>query len=74
MYDWSTFTYGQKPPAILVPMTGSKSGETYGVNYIKLLTGMSYADPVWLNIPGFPLGDAQVNAMSRYYLFFKALS
>lgn len=62
IYIPSTFTYGKKPPVTLVPGTSSKGGETYGANYIKLLTGTSYADPVWLNIPGFLLGDAQVNA------------
>ncbi|KAL9090889.1 MAG: hypothetical protein Q9165_005097 [Trypethelium subeluteriae] len=56
------FTYGQKPPAILVPGTGNTGYETFSENYIPLLTGVSYADPVWLNIPGQLLGDAQVNA------------
>ncbi|OCL01318.1 alpha/beta-hydrolase [Glonium stellatum] len=65
IYIPSTFTYGKKPPVTLVPGTSSKGGETYGANYIKLLTGTSYADPVWLNIPGFLLGDAQVNAVLR---------
>ncbi|KAF2238209.1 alpha/beta-hydrolase [Viridothelium virens] len=56
------FTYGQKPPAILVPGTGNTGYETFSENYIPLLTGVSYADPVWLNIPGQLLGDVQVNA------------
>ncbi|KAJ9668559.1 hypothetical protein H2201_001201 [Coniosporium apollinis] len=62
IYIPSTFTYGKKPPVILVPGTGSKGGITFGGNYIQLLTGVDYADPVWLNIPGFLLDDAQINA------------
>lgn len=31
-------------------------------NYIPLLQGSSIADPVWLNIPGFLLADAQLHA------------
>ncbi|EKG19465.1 hypothetical protein MPH_03329 [Macrophomina phaseolina MS6] len=54
-----------KPPAVLVPGTGAKGGETFGSNFIPLLTGVDYADPVWLNIPGFMLDDAQVNSTSR---------
>ena len=58
----STFTYGSKPPVILVPGTGAPGGVTYASNFIKLLTGTSYADPVWLNIPSFTLQDIQVSA------------
>ncbi|KAI0123977.1 hypothetical protein BJ170DRAFT_598304 [Xylariales sp. AK1849] len=62
IYIPSTFTYGQKPPTIFVPGTGSYGGITFVSNLRKLLTGVSYADPVWLNIPGAMLGDAQVNS------------
>ncbi|KAI1274861.1 hypothetical protein F5Y07DRAFT_400932 [Xylaria sp. FL0933] len=62
IYIPSSFTYGKKPPTILVPGTGVYGGETYASNLAKLLAGKSYADPVWLNIPGALLGDAQVNA------------
>lgn len=62
IYIPSTFTYGKKPPVILVPGTGSKGGLTFGSNFIKLFQGVNYADPVWLNIPDFLLDDAQVNA------------
>jgi hypothetical protein len=65
IYIPSTFTYGQKPPVILVPGTGSKGCLTFGANFIKKLTGVSYADPVWLNIPKFLLADAQVNAVRK---------
>ncbi|KAF4777894.1 hypothetical protein HER10_EVM0009439 [Colletotrichum scovillei] len=35
---------------------------TFSPNLLKLLTNVPYADPVWLNIPGALLGDAQVNS------------
>ncbi|KAF2083529.1 alpha/beta-hydrolase [Saccharata proteae CBS 121410] len=62
IYIPSTFTYGQKPPLLMVPGTGSFGGVNFASNLRKLLTGTSYADPVWLNIPGAMLGDAQVNS------------
>ncbi|KAF2087370.1 alpha/beta-hydrolase [Saccharata proteae CBS 121410] len=57
----TTFTYGQKEPVILVPGTGNFGAETFAGNFIKLLTGVDYADPVWLNIPGGQLADLQTN-------------
>jgi len=62
IYIPSTFTYGQIPPLVMVPGTGSTGCLTFGANFIPQFTGSSFADPVWLNIPGFLLGDAQVNA------------
>lgn len=62
IYIPPAFTYGQKPPTIFVPGTASYGGSTFGSNLIKLLTGQSYADPVWLNLPGASLGDIQVNS------------
>ncbi|KAK6219280.1 hypothetical protein LQW54_002268 [Pestalotiopsis sp. IQ-011] len=62
IYIPDDFTYGDKPPTIFVPGTGSYGGNTFGSNLRKLLTGADYADPVWLNIPGAMLMDAQVNA------------
>ncbi|KAG9193015.1 hypothetical protein G6011_03050 [Alternaria panax] len=56
------FTYGQKRPVIFVPGTGAYGGTNFANNLRKLLTGKSYADPVWLNIPGAMLDDAQTNA------------
>lgn len=46
----------------LAPGTGDSGFETYSGNFIQLLTNQPYADPVWLNIPGNLLGDAQVNS------------
>ncbi|KAJ1336183.1 hypothetical protein MN608_02931 [Microdochium nivale] len=57
-----TFTYGKKPPVILVPATGTKGGFTYQPNLAKLLPKEDFADPVWLNIPGWLLEDVPSNA------------
>lgn len=35
---------------------------TFIGNFIPLLQASTWADPVWVNVPGFLLGDAQVNA------------
>ncbi|KAJ1322930.1 triacylglycerol lipase [Microdochium nivale] len=58
----STFTFGRKRPVILVPGTGNTGYITFSGNFIPLLTGVGWADPVWLNVPGLLLDDAQVNA------------
>ncbi|GJC99105.1 Lipase b [Colletotrichum higginsianum IMI 349063] len=57
-----TFTYGTKPPVIFIPGTGVYGGETFSPNLLKLLSNVPYADPVWLNIPGALLNDAQINS------------
>jgi hypothetical protein len=62
IYIPSGFTYGTKRPVIMVPGTGAYGGSNFANNLRKLLTGQSWADPVWLNIPGAMLGDAQVNS------------
>jgi len=56
------FTYGRKPPVILVPGTGSTGYLTFAGNFLETLSNVNYADPVWLQIPHFMLDDAQVNA------------
>jgi hypothetical protein len=61
----STFQYGKAgapQPIILVPGTGNTGYITFSGNLIPLLQGSAIADPVWLNIPGYLLNDAQVNA------------
>jgi hypothetical protein len=58
----SSFTYGAKRPVIMLPGTGSYGGSTYANNLRKLLTGKSFADPVWLNVPNALLNDAQLSA------------
>ncbi|KAK8119773.1 uncharacterized protein PG998_004399 [Apiospora kogelbergensis] len=58
----AAFTFGAKPPVLLVPGTWSYGGSVYGPNLRKLLTDSPHADPVWLNVPGAMAGDAQVNS------------
>lgn len=60
----SSFTYGKKPPLVMVPGTGSKGCLTYGSNFYKQFQNVNFADPVLLNIPDFLLDDAQSNAVS----------
>ncbi|EMD00999.1 hypothetical protein BAUCODRAFT_191248 [Baudoinia panamericana UAMH 10762] len=65
IYIPSTFQYGKKgapQPVILVPGTGDTGYTTFIGNYIPLLQGSTVGDPVWLNIPGYLLNDAQTNA------------
>ncbi|KAK8193841.1 uncharacterized protein BKA78DRAFT_281835 [Phyllosticta capitalensis] len=56
------FTYGQKQPVIFVSGTGVYGYEAFQNNLIKLLTGVDYADPVWINIPKASIPDAQINS------------
>ncbi|KAK7957790.1 hypothetical protein PG988_012638 [Apiospora saccharicola] len=56
------FTFGAKPPVLFVPGTWSYGGSVFGTNLRKLLTGSPHADPVWLNVPGGMMRDAQVNS------------
>jgi hypothetical protein len=58
----SNFKYGAKRPVIMLPGTASYGGSTYANNLRKLLTGKSFADPVWLNVPNALLNDAQLSA------------
>ncbi|KAK6007932.1 hypothetical protein QM012_004746 [Aureobasidium pullulans] len=67
IYIPPSFTNGKVQPVILMPGTGATGYFTYIGNYISLLTGSSYADPVWLNIPGYLLNDAQTNAEYAAY-------
>jgi hypothetical protein len=60
-----SFTFGDKPPVIFVPGTGSTGFLTFRGNYLKQFADVSFADPVWLDIPHFLLDDAQVNAVSE---------
>jgi len=47
---------------ILVPGTASTGCFSFTGYYIPLLTGVSYADIVWLNVPEYLLDDVQINA------------
>jgi hypothetical protein len=61
------FTYGKKPPVILFPGTGSTGYIAFKGNFIPLLTDVDWADPVWVNVPGFLNEDAQANAEYAAY-------
>lgn len=67
IYIPPTFTYGEKPPVILVPGTGARGSENFVGNLIPILQGQPYADIVWINPPGFQLADAQSNAETVAY-------
>jgi hypothetical protein len=56
------FTNGKKAPLLIIPGTGQPSFMTYSPNLIPVLENSEFADPVWLNLPGFLLGDAQRSA------------
>ena len=62
-----TFTYGEKLPVILFPGTGSTGYIAYRGNLIPLLTDSDWADPVWVNVPGLMLDDAQNNSEYAAY-------
>jgi hypothetical protein len=62
IYIPSGFTYGDIPPLIMVPGTGSKGCLTFGANFLKQFTDSKFADPVWLNVPDFLYNDAQQNS------------
>lgn len=59
-----SFSYGKngKKPILMVPGTGAPAGSTYHFTFGRLGDALPSADPVWLNIPGSTLGDAQKNA------------
>ncbi|RKK80486.1 hypothetical protein BFJ69_g4294 [Fusarium oxysporum] len=67
IYIPDTFTYGKKLPVILFPGTGSTGYTAFRGSFIPLLTGVDWADPVWVNVPELLLGDAQVNAEYAAY-------
>lgn len=63
IYIPSSFGYGAngKKPVILIPGTACPAGMTYYFSFENLGQAAN-ADPVWVNVPGASLGDAQVNA------------
>ncbi|KAJ7663905.1 putative lipase [Mycena polygramma] len=62
----SNFTYGQRPPLLLVHGTGIHAFTTYSSNVLPHFypggDAADVVDPVWINVPGFLLGDAQRSA------------
>ncbi|SCV52063.1 related to lipase B precursor [Fusarium fujikuroi] len=67
IYIPDTFTYGEKLPVILFPGTGSTGWTAFRGSFIPLLTSVDWADPVWVNVPGLLLDDAQINAEYAAY-------
>ncbi|KAF5967618.1 lipase B precursor [Fusarium bulbicola] len=67
IYIPDTFTYGEKLPVVLFPGTGATGWTSFRGSFIPLLTGVDWADPVWVNVPELLLGDAQVNAEYAAY-------
>ncbi|KAF5637952.1 lipase B [Fusarium sp. NRRL 52700] len=67
IYIPDTFTYGNKLPVILFPGTGTTGWTSFRGSFIPLLTGVDWADPVWVNVPELLLGDAQINAEYAAY-------
>lgn len=63
IYIPDSFSYGAngKIPVLLVPGTFVPAGVTYYFSFSKL-SNHANLDPVWVNIPGNSLADAQVNA------------
>lgn len=61
------FTYGEKPPVVLFPGTGTTGYIAFKGNFIPLLTDVDWADPVWVNVPGYLGDDAQTNAEYAAY-------
>ncbi|KAK5136543.1 hypothetical protein LTR08_002887 [Meristemomyces frigidus] len=61
------FTYGRIPPVIFLEGTAAFAGQNFGPNYGKLLTGSTFADPVYLNVPMRNLLDKQLAAEYTAY-------
>ncbi|KKY18157.1 putative lipase b precursor [Phaeomoniella chlamydospora] len=64
IYIPSTFQYGANGtyPIIMIPGTSAYGGMTYQYNFAVLFAQTTWADPVYLNVPGALDGDAQVNS------------
>lgn len=65
--DFNTKDKAGQQPIVLLPGTGNTGFITFQGNYIKLLQADNRFNPVWVNIPGYLLDDAQVNAEYAAY-------
>lgn len=65
--DFSTKDQAGQLPIVLLPGTGNTGFITFQGNYIKLLQADNRFNPVWVNIPGYLLDDAQINAEYAAY-------
>jgi hypothetical protein len=52
---------------VLLPGTGTTGYISFAGNFIPLLSGSDWADPVWVNVPNFLLDDVQTNAEYAAY-------
>jgi len=62
IYVPDPFTYGRRPPVVLIPGIGFPGGTSFSYTLGALLANVTFADPVWLNIPNNSLADSQVTA------------
>jgi hypothetical protein len=65
--DFSLKDKAGQQPIVLLPGTGNTGFITFQGNYIKLLQADNRFNPVWVNIPGYLLDDAQINAEYAAY-------
>jgi hypothetical protein len=65
--DFSLKDKAGQMPVVLLPGTGNTGFITFQGNYIKLLQADKRFNPVWVNIPGYLLDDAQTNAEYAAY-------
>lgn len=65
--DFNTKNSAGQQPIVLLPGTGNTGFITFQGNYIKLLQADNRFNPVWVNIPGYLLDDAQTNAEYAAY-------
>lgn len=66
-HDFDAKDKAGQQPIVLLPGTGNTGFITFQGNYIKLLTADNRFNPVWVNIPGYLLDDAQTNAEYAAY-------
>ncbi|KAK7713926.1 hypothetical protein SLS63_011878 [Diaporthe eres] len=65
--DFNAKDSAGQQPVVLLPGTGNTGFITFQGNYIKLLQADNRFNPVWVNIPGYLLDDAQINAEYAAY-------
>lgn len=65
--DFNAKNMAGQQPVVLLPGTGNTGFITFQGNYIKLLQADNRFNPVWVNIPGYLLDDAQINAEYAAY-------
>ncbi|PHH62998.1 hypothetical protein CDD81_6423 [Ophiocordyceps australis] len=61
------YTYGKKPPVVLVLATGFSGYSSFSSSMIPLLREASWAEVVLLNLPQHSFADVQANAEHTTY-------